>query len=69
MPRGVKKGSPAFIRGVCQAFLRGLENGDAVENKDVFGILHEEAEKMGYMLQAHQRGIFGTYVCFVKKLG
>jgi hypothetical protein len=56
----------ATMRGACQGFIRALEELDVVEDQDLFFILGEEAAKMGYYLEAHQRGIQGTSIIFRK---
>lgn len=52
------------IREICINFL--IELGEHATDTSVFPILAEEAEKQHLILEAYQRGIQGTYVCFTE---
>jgi hypothetical protein len=56
----------AFTRGLCQAFIVGLIDTDLLCDDQLFLIMEEEANKKGYAMEAHQRGIAGTFTCFRK---
>lgn len=52
------------VKKVCEEFVLGL--GPNAVNGDVFNILAEVAESLGLEMQAHQKGISGTYIVFVE---
>lgn len=52
---------------IVRQFLRRLEEHGSILHKDVFQIMSDEAEKMGYQLSAYQGGIRGTHIVFEPK--
>lgn len=52
-----------YIRGVCATFVQALVAWQLEEHSELFSILCEEVEKRGLRLEAHQRGVQGTYIC------
>jgi hypothetical protein len=57
--------SKAYIEGVCQAFIKALnEDQDLIDHPDLFSILDEVARKQDFMICAEQKGIYGTRIFF-----
>lgn len=57
------------LTAACTEFLRKLDAANLVDHPDLFSKLAEVAQRkrFGYVLEAHQRGILGTYLRFVKE--
>lgn len=53
----------AYLRGVCKGFLDALPHPKILDPV-LFTTLNDEAQKLGFRIAAHQRGIHGTYLCF-----
>lgn len=63
----------AFVAGAVDTAVDALivalkgRDPDLVEHPDVFHFMNERAKTHGFAIHAHQRGVLGTYVQFVRE--